>query len=516
MCDQDSRFGSLVRFFQPQTGTQQVPMTGPGAIPGATVPQPTIAPSMFSKYVAPVLRGAAAGAMAAPGPTTGLAAPGFGKQLFTGLGAAEQANLNRQANGMAIQNNLLEQAQRRQAITSAQQQQNIDASKEARAQEEFNLEKGLRENLNSQLGITAPASTQPLVNADGSPNIGGETGGIAAAPASTLMQDSPLLKVFPDQKPEETDALRSSLMADAFSKTPGLAHYNATVQQLRTQRAITDRANNKVTDVKPTPEAIAAGGLPPDFRDTTKYPQGRKDPQYAKDVQNYVSKGVQLKQANTLQAATARGIGFAQGRALYSLAPPMLDTDNDNQLMTALTVNDVIKNPGRFVQAVQGEKIIKPSALLSATDQSITNAESKIPILEKMSEADKLAVNRALSQHGGALGAYLQSRAATDELSPQGKEYVAAIARLEENIPNLRNILGHGQSSDQRIGLLLNTISGFSTSLDPELARRNAIEAHKEIELARKTFPALPNQGGSKKPPKGANVISLQQFLNQK
>jgi hypothetical protein len=87
----------------------------------------------FFHKISPVLQGAGAGAAAAPGPTTGLAAPGFAQQLFTGFSAANQQRYQQQqaAAKLALQQQL---AQRQQGLIQSQISKNTAEGERARAQ----------------------------------------------------------------------------------------------------------------------------------------------------------------------------------------------------------------------------------------------------------------------------------------------------------------------------------------------------------------------------------------------
>ena len=86
----------------------------------------------FYHRLSPALMGAGIGAMAAPGPTRGLAAPGFAQQLFTGFGAATQYGAQQK---MLQRRQALAEGLLRQRATEAQTRSQAQAETQRLRQE---------------------------------------------------------------------------------------------------------------------------------------------------------------------------------------------------------------------------------------------------------------------------------------------------------------------------------------------------------------------------------------------
>ena len=553
MCQQDSKLGALVRFFQPELRTNPAVYAGartPPILPGQSGPPPSIAPqsiegpSGFEKYALPGLYGAGAGAAVAPGPTRGLAAPGFGQQFFTGLGAGLNSGLTRKAQALALTEKQQDIADRALRTKIAQQQADIAVQGEKRAQEEhqrkmklFDAQQKFFGGDEGAPGMTAPQSSllsipAPQVEQSGTLPTGGnlvgtqsETlgpSGLAPQPVPSPNSYAALVSDLGITNSDEQATLAAARAADMGSGN--LNHTLQAVNSIRTQRAISGRQQETFKNqaenagaIKPTPEALAEGGTPPDFHD---YPLGKKDPGYKTAVQKYVDAGVKRKQKGANETAAIRATMINQTRPIQAYDP-----NTETNIVTNFEKGVPGQPKGAPILAASqsgATNVAGKRATVMELDKNITNVQDTIKTLDSADTVQKAAMASTLTPSATKHGQVIEGIARNQLTQPQ-RDLVDTIRNLRQGASSLRNILSTAGVTDHRVLTLESElpneqdIMGSSAAMKTKLDRFVGI--YNEIKAA---YPDLitedrkaNHKAGGAKPPAGAKVIKLEDFLKQ-
>lgn len=268
---------------------------------------------------------------------------------------------------------------------------------------------------------------------------------------------------------------------------------------------------------KLSPE-MAAVGMPPDWKDTAKYPGGLKDPKFLADVQNYGAQVSGLKQRNAMQLARARGESFAFNRAKYTQVAVL---DKDSQTPTFATPLDIAKNSDRYAPLNEGDKIMMKNAVFEDIKGAASNLRSAVMANPTGFSAGQIAKMTAAMRDdpsGALLGSTIQNlttAGAKDAMNPQQRAQAIAINQAYENAYALRSVAGFGQGSDQLREAIRATLPGPSSP--PAYALQQLTAFDQQVDRLLRGVPNMPLRpaaGGSK--PKGPiSADEAQEYLRK-
>lgn len=320
----------------------------------------------------------------------------------------------------------------------------------------------------------------------------------------------------PPAKTEQEQAARDYAKALSENNQPGADAALAKTQALKVAGTAPKTSSPWG---KLTPE-MAAVGVPPNPDDKQSYPLGRKDPKFQADVQAYGGAVTALKQKNAMALTMARGQGFAASRAQYQMIP-VLDKQNDNTL-TYASAMDIAKDRSRYEDASKGASLGAKEATFQDMDGASKNLKDAFQEMvakgEKFSPSQIAKMTAAMRDDpsGSLLGDVISNLSiakAKDKLSPIQQRIAIAIKQNTENAFALRGVAGFGQGSEQLRGAIKSTLASFTSS--PEYALKQIEAYDQQRERIHRGIPKVSVRQGAGTPPAGANVISLDQFLNK-
>ena len=231
-----------------------------------------------------------------------------------------------------------------------------------------------------------------------------------------------------------------------------------------------------------TPQ-MAAVGVPPNPLDIGKYPQGVKDPQFLKDVQDYGRKVNDLTLKNQLATAAARGESYAYGRAKYMQIPVLApDPQTGEPSATYASALQIASNPSAYTPLVEGDKLMMKNAVFEDIKGAAANLHKAItanPVQFSAGQIAQMTAAMDADPSGGILHSTISNlvqAGGKDSLTPQQQAVAVAMQQAYENAYALRSVAGFGTGSDELRRAIRATLPGPSSPKDYALKQLTAFE----------------------------------------